>query len=217
MIVDSARLPDPAEGLKRLARFVEERSRQTSFSDLSWSRLTPWRVLLSRFFDVADFRPYLARLDHVEINYAGLIGDPLIPSEALLAAAWLASRLKWRPIRGSYRLDGQTHCWTLRSEQRMVTIQITNSQPSKDLLPRLKSLQLVVTEQPRARFVTSLDLDDRHLKTMIRLGRRKRMGKVVPVEPDGEAWLMGRELQIRAHDRVYEQGLSFLLSLYGVH
>jgi glucose-6-phosphate dehydrogenase assembly protein OpcA len=53
--------------------------------DLAWIRLTPWRRLLATLFDVGDFRPFVAAVDHAEV--AGR------PGSTLLLAGWLHDRL----------------------------------------------------------------------------------------------------------------------------
>ena len=64
----------------------------TAVSDLSWTRLTPWRRLIAQFFDSPSLQPYLDRLTAVDIEH-----DAGSAAQALLLAGWLAARLGWRP------------------------------------------------------------------------------------------------------------------------
>jgi glucose-6-phosphate dehydrogenase assembly protein OpcA len=61
-------------------------SQRRPLIDLSWLRLTPWRRLLASLFDVANFRPFAARIDRAEVAAR--------PGSALLLAGWLADRLE---------------------------------------------------------------------------------------------------------------------------
>ena len=50
--------------------------RWSAISDLNWARLTAWRALLAGFYDVAENRSHLDRLDFVVIEYAPSTVDP---------------------------------------------------------------------------------------------------------------------------------------------
>ena len=125
VIIDSAGLPDAKGGLRTLAALVEKRAQWTAFSDLSWCRLTSWRVLVAGFFDAPECRPYLARLDRVQIkSSARSSNERSIPTDGLLLAAWLASRLKWTSTAKPKWLDEHTYQWELKAQDRIVTMQI---------------------------------------------------------------------------------------------
>ncbi|HJZ11714.1 MAG TPA: glucose-6-phosphate dehydrogenase assembly protein OpcA, partial [Acidobacteriota bacterium] len=48
VILDSARLPKPAEQLAQIAALVQKERQWTAFSDLNWARLNPWRLSMAR-------------------------------------------------------------------------------------------------------------------------------------------------------------------------
>ena len=97
VIIDSAAFADPHGDLASLAVLLRERTRGAAVSDLNWARLTTWRALVAAFYDVADYRPFLDRLDRMVIEYAPLAEDrEAIPPRALLLGGWLASRLGWQ-------------------------------------------------------------------------------------------------------------------------
>lgn len=98
VFVDSARFPDPEADLAQLAHQIQQHSGELTFTDLNWSRATPWRELVAQCFDAPDSRGYLDRLSRVRIEYEQ--ESPRVRAQgaqALLLAAWLASRLKWEP------------------------------------------------------------------------------------------------------------------------
>ncbi|MDA2930977.1 glucose-6-phosphate dehydrogenase assembly protein OpcA, partial [Acidobacteria bacterium AH-259-O06] len=214
VIIDSRALPHTGEGLERLAALIKERAQWTAFSDLNWARLTPWRVLAAGFFDVPDYRAYLLRIDRVQIDWKGEPADVhSIPSQALLLAGWLASRLKWQPTSEPQWIDQHTYQWKLKSEDRTITIQIKISSSTNDARPGLNSLQFVVDGEPSARFATFLGPDGRHLETDVTLGGKRLAGKIMRLDDDDEVQLVGKELKILRHDKVYEQGLKFLANV----
>jgi hypothetical protein len=137
VIVDSNSFLTPEESISTLASFLSS-APNAAFSDLNWGRITPWRQLIAQFFDVAEYRPYLAGVDSIEIEHAV---EPLAvpirteegdvspnPTRALLLAGWLKTRLGWQ-----YSADGTnaehdpatgTHYWQML-RARATTVPLT--------------------------------------------------------------------------------------------
>ncbi len=213
VILDSTGLEDAEEGLRTLASLMDETAQTTAFSDLTWCRLTPWRVLVAGFFDVPKYRPYLARLDRVQIeSVGGGSSKPSIPAHGLLLAAWLASRLNWKATTKPHWIDERTCDWELEAEDRTVTMHIKITSSEGAARPGLNSLQLLVEGEPSAQWVASIAADGKHLEGHARLEGRNEGARVIQLDDDDEAQLVGRELEILGHDQVYEQGLKWLVS-----
>ena len=214
VIIDSAALPDTEGGLGRLTSFISEKAQWNAFSDLNWSRLTPWRGLIAGFFDLPECRPYLARLDRVEIEGVGGGSDGYsIPTQAVLLAAWFASRLEWKPVSRPQRISEHAYQFQLNAENRNLVIQIGTSPSAKPVCAGLHSVELVVREAPSARFAVFPGLDDQHLESHVMLGRRELVTRFMRLDDLGEAQLVGKELEITGHDNVYEQALEFSAAL----
>lgn len=98
LIVDSRTFERPSQTFAHLAQLAQGDYKDTSFSDLGWSRLTPWRNTLAQVFDDPSLRPFLAHISRLEIDYEAP-QDNAQPnfSEALLLVGWLASQLGWQP------------------------------------------------------------------------------------------------------------------------
>ncbi len=213
VILDSTDLVDAEEGLRTLAALMDETAQTTAFSDLSWCRLTPWRVLVAGFFDVPKCRSYLARLNRVRIeSVSGGSAKGSIPVHGLLLAAWLASRLNWKATSSPRWIDEHTCEWKLEAKDRTVTVHIQVTSSEGAARPGLNSLQLFVEGEPSAQWVASIAADGKHLEGHVRLEGRNEGARIIPLDDDGEAQLAGRELEILAHDQVYEQGLKWLAS-----
>ena len=56
----------------------------------------------------------------------------------------------------------------------------------------------------------SIAADGKHLEGHVRLEGRNEGARIIRLDDDDEAQLAGRELEILAHDQVYEQGLKWL-------
>ncbi len=105
VIVDSHTFFQAEEGIRFLSSFMQQED-TSAISDLNWGRVTPWRELVAQFFDVTEYRPYLAGVHLIEIEHAvtpegGHIrteqGDVSPdPIEALLLAGWLKTILNWK-------------------------------------------------------------------------------------------------------------------------
>ena len=90
IIVDSALFADPSREFERLAALIRANRGWTAFSDLNWSRLTPWRITIAECFDVAEYRSCFSRINAVHIGWNH-------HSQWMLLIGWLAGRLHWDP------------------------------------------------------------------------------------------------------------------------
>lgn len=96
-IVDSSLFVAPENALQRVAGLILNPEQQSTFGDLNWSRLTPWREETALAFDSEERRSCLMALDNVVIEYGETDGNPN-PNQAYLYLGWLASRLGWEPL-----------------------------------------------------------------------------------------------------------------------
>src|SRR5947209_4325832 len=94
VIIDSASFDRPHADLSRLAELLK--AGDLRLSDINWGRLTSWRSLVSAFWDVADYRASLERIEKVRIEYdpPDISHDEIAP-KALLALGWIAACLGW--------------------------------------------------------------------------------------------------------------------------
>lgn len=66
-------------------------SRKRTLIDLSWVRLTPWRLLLASLFEGPVYRPYVQRVERAEVR-----GKPGVRH---LLGGWLTDRLELEDVR----------------------------------------------------------------------------------------------------------------------
>lgn len=134
IIVDSTSFFSPEQDIRTLATLFQA-SPESALSDLNWGRLTPWRQLTIQFFDVPEYRPYLAGVDSIEIEHAvAPLAVPTRteqgdvspnPTRALLLAGWLKARLGWTMVSKEY-LDtaSGTYHWIM---ERTANLRTTRS------------------------------------------------------------------------------------------
>jgi glucose-6-phosphate dehydrogenase assembly protein OpcA len=104
IIFDSTGFFQPEEDMRALAELCDA-APNSAVSDLNWGRITSWRQLISQFFDVPEYRAYLAGIHAIEVEHAvAPLAQPVRtaegdvspnPARALLLASWLKDRLGW--------------------------------------------------------------------------------------------------------------------------
>ncbi|HWP47051.1 MAG TPA: glucose-6-phosphate dehydrogenase assembly protein OpcA [Candidatus Limnocylindrales bacterium] len=215
VIIDSARLPNPEEGLMELAAFIRREFPWVAFSDLNWSRLTPWRVAVAGLFDAPDRLSCLNRLSFVEIECNSDSMDS-ISSQALLIIGWLASRLKWHPVSRPRWTERHIYQMKLAALNRTILIQVKTSPAINSGRADLRSLKLITESDPPAQFVVTGRDGSSHcpyLQTHVEFGGAPVAGKITCLNKESETRLLSQELEILGHDTVYEQVLAFLAEL----
>ncbi|HTI13450.1 MAG TPA: glucose-6-phosphate dehydrogenase assembly protein OpcA [Dictyobacter sp.] len=141
VIIDSSDFTHPEQRIHTLAS-LEQTATNHALSDLNWSRVTAWRELIAQFFDVAEYRPYLARCTQIEIEHVVVPPTEFLTAEkgarvikpisALFLAAWLKTRLGWQL---SYEQDHNfrdslsgTYAWHMQqrrpSQQLLQTLEV---------------------------------------------------------------------------------------------
>src|SRR5262245_40569551 len=86
IIIDSASFQNPEISFKNLSQIVQNELEWISFTDLNWSRLTPWRAAIAGFFDIPEFRYYLDKIERIEIECERASDSDSIPAQAFLVA-----------------------------------------------------------------------------------------------------------------------------------
>jgi len=138
IIFDSTGFFQPEQHLRTLAALCDA-APNSALSDLNWGRITSWRQLISQFFDVPEYRPYLAGIHTIEIEHAvAPLAQPVRtaegdvspnPARALLLGAWLKDRLGWSLAEGTsknhhYTATGYYHWEMVRPNPSRGTRQL---------------------------------------------------------------------------------------------
>jgi glucose-6-phosphate dehydrogenase assembly protein OpcA len=206
VVIDSASFDWPHEDLLRLASLLE--GGRVRLSDLNWGRLTSWRALVAGFWDVADYRDSLARIESIVIEY-----DPpdrsreQIAPKALLALGWLASRLGWEVADAGSAFDDDRARFILKDGDRVIeaVLKATDDVAGRD--GWLTSLN--ISTEAGDEFFVELLLGEHRLRTGARLrGAGHACERVLAYEARTEGERLSGELDILSRDVVYESAVG---------
>ena len=207
VVIDSAHFRDPEADLARMAAVLTETPRWTALSDLNWARLTAWRALLAGFYDIADYRPQLNRLKQVTIKYAPEATDSaVIPARALLLGGWLASRLGWSVQPGTANRTTASASLEFSIDGRSFGLEFVHT--GREIEPGHLALVTLASEADQSvSFTVRRSADGQRIETSVARGEAKGIQRVLSYEGLSETELIGKELEILGHDRVYEQAV----------
>jgi glucose-6-phosphate dehydrogenase assembly protein OpcA len=207
VIIDSAFFNDPHGDITKMAKVLNNTPRWTAISDLNWARLTAWRALLAGFYDVVEYRRRLDQLDRVVIEYAPSTVDPsAIPARALLLGAWLASRLGWRVKADSGKRTDKTTTFEFSADSNEITAQFI--QTTREIEPgHIALVTLGCVGDTSGSFTISRSECGQRIETSVQRGNETRVQRVLSYEGLSEGDLIGREIEILGHDRVYEEAV----------
>jgi glucose-6-phosphate dehydrogenase assembly protein OpcA len=212
VVIDSDAFDHPREDLLRVAQLIEEHPR-IALSDLNWGRLTTLRNLLAGFWDVADYRQYLDRLDTVEIEFAPpRAATDQTSAQALLVAGWFGSRLGWEIVSAGDTSVGGGCSFRLRSAGREIDLRLVVAEgvgESSGITVRRVTLR----RERAAEFQARMSRDWTKLETTARVGEDREVGRVLTYEARTEGQRLSREMAFLSRDRVYEEAAAFAARL----
>jgi glucose-6-phosphate dehydrogenase assembly protein OpcA len=207
VVIDSANFSDQEADLASMATVLSETPRWTALSDLNWARLTAWRALLAGFYDIGDYRPLLDKLKKVTIRYAPPATDPsVIPTRALLLAGWLASRLRWKVQPGSTKRTPETISLDLLADGRRFDLEFAHTRREIET-GHLGMVTIECDSDQPVSFTVRRSEDGKRIETSATLGEEQVVQRVLSYEGLSATELIGKELEILGHDRVYEQAV----------
>jgi len=208
LIVDSGTFTRPYHGLLRLSSFIDNPTLYRPLSDLNWGRLTSWRSLVASLWDVAEYRPFLTKIDSVILGYDAPTGCREISAKALLGLGWLASRLGWRLIDAQTTQNPPvtrlTYRWPSGTDIRAEVVRSGEPEGREGPLTRLV-LSCSAAGHPPAEFRVGLKQKGCKLETVSNVGGRLEMDRVLQYEPRSDGVRLAAELALLETDRVYEQ------------
>lgn len=212
VVIDSAFFDNPQDDLLRLAKLLAERP-QFNLSDLNWGRLTSWRTLVASFWDVAAYRPYLDRIERVEIEYdqPDVAPGEMAP-KALLAVGWIATALGWQIETAAPKVEEREARFPMRAgDGRKIEVVLRATDDMEGLDGMLKSLNLSSAD---ADFYVALRPEGTKLETGARIdGGERAVGRLLTYEARSEGQRLSSELSFLTRDRVYERSVKFAARL----
>jgi glucose-6-phosphate dehydrogenase assembly protein OpcA len=215
VVFDSADFTEPRGDLFALAQLLQrERAAHTGLSDLNWARLTSWRSLLASFYDVREYRAALDNLDRVRMEYVAPESDPeAIAPKALIFAGWLASRLGWKVTERNEASDEGARSVTVERDGREIVLEFERVERQEFVHGWIARVELSAREPESVSFIVARSHDGRCLETRVVRGEEERASRLLVGGDKTEAELLGRELEILHHDRIYEEAVSAAVQL----
>ncbi|HEY3136571.1 MAG TPA: glucose-6-phosphate dehydrogenase assembly protein OpcA [Blastocatellia bacterium] len=215
VIIDSALFNDPHGDIASMATVLRETPRWTALSDLNWARLTAWRALLSGFYDLPEYRLLLDQLDEVVIEYAPQsVDSPVVSARALLLGGWLVSRLGWRPHSKRATRTADSTRFEFAIDDRAISLDFKRT--NRQIEPGHLALVTMQSKGDRSVvFTVRRSSDAARIETSVSRDDQKRAQRVLSYEALSEAELIGKELEILGHDKVYEQSVLSAGELVG--
>jgi glucose-6-phosphate dehydrogenase assembly protein OpcA len=95
LIIDSLDFKNCSENVIRSAALCREVSEHCAISDLNWARLSPWRSMMSQFFDKPECNWALRYITDLKLEYGRANGGRQNAAQPMLFVGWIASRLGW--------------------------------------------------------------------------------------------------------------------------
>ncbi len=210
LIYDSLDFSQVPPNLIRAADLARRVADSCVVTDLNWERLTPWREMVARFFDMPDCRWALPAVVQLTFTYGRADGAPDNPAQALLCVGWAANRLGWHV--GSVERPGRDG-WEFRARRpdgADLTIALRSAPAPSALQGYLMHAELVADDGRRTgRFIIERVGDDLATGRMsLQVGPQTRVCHAQPVPPPKLGDLLVRELQVLTRDELFEDALG---------
>src|SRR5919201_3366665 len=216
LVVDSADFARPDEMLSAIASISDRARGRFGLTYVDWTRLTPWREIVTSFFDVPAWRPFLDAVTGVRVGFAvDMDGRQILPSQALLFIGWLESRLGWRPVEALAPSEAGGLLFAVaRADGARGQVRV-RPRLERGLADGDVSGIRIQAERDgqQAEFVVKRQPDPRHQTATVLLNGEQRWQRTVPLPSFEIAQLIGEELAIMGSDPTYEEALAALVRL----
>jgi len=216
LIVDSGDFARPDGTLAQLHAVARAGDGRYGLTDFNWTRITAWRELVSQFFDVPAWRPFLDGGTGVRIGFAvDADGREIHPSQALLLIGWLASRLGWRAVESLAPSEAGGLLFAMqRADGEEIQTRVRPRFMRGIDEGNLSGLRIQARDGARhAEFVVKRIEDSAHATTTVIIDGRVVAERLVPLGRPGVSELLGEELTIARSDAIYEDALAALVAL----
>ena len=216
LIVDSGDFARPDSTLPRLHAVARAGHGRYGLTDFNWTRITPWRELVSQFFDVPAWRPFLDGVTGIRIGFAvDADGREIHPSQPLLLIGWLASRLGWRAVESLAPSEAGGLLFAMkRGDGAEIQTRVRPRYMRGIDEGNLSGLRIQANTPARhAEFVVKRVEDSSHAIATVTIDGVTVSERLVLLGKPGVSELLGEELTIARSDSIYEDALAALVAL----
>ena len=216
LIVDSGDFARPDRTLARLHAVARAGHGRYGLTDFNWTRITAWRELVSQFFDVPAWRPFLDGVTGIRIGFAvDADGREIHPSQALLFIGWLASRLGWHAVESLAPSEAGGLLFAMqRGDGEEIQTRVRPRFMRGIDEGNLSGLRIQARDGTRhGEFVVKRVEDSAHATATVIIDGTVVAERLVPLGRPGVSELLGEELTIARGDAIYEDALAALVAL----
>ncbi len=209
IVIDTALSTKTSEDIKAVSQFLQTvRKAKQGISDLNWSRLAAWRLMLASFYDVPEHLSSLSELRCLRISFVARSDAPNeIPPRPLLLAGWLASRLGWRITTKKAKTNGSVMSLSAEANGNGIDIEFLAATHHAVGAGGITQVELIVGSENNNSFIAMRAEDCRDLETVECSQEQTRTTRVHVGSDKSDLELFINELEILTHDRIYEQAL----------
>ncbi len=209
LVVDSSLFPDPDTGLRDLARQIAHFSgpHAIAFTDLNWSRLTPWRETIAQAFSSPAEIPLLSRVTDIRIEWlADAEQEGGRAAKALLMASWLAGRLGWKPASSLKHPHGVRELF-FEAGPRTARIELhrRSGQKAKEVP---FAVQIEVGDESPSSFAFRETKDSTGIVMRLDAAGRAAKERKIQTARFDEVSLFHEEIRHSSRDEIYEEALG---------
>ena len=210
LIVDSLDFQQCVPSLKHFAELCCDVTHECVLSDLNWARLTPWRSMMSQFFDMPDCRWALDNVTALKLDYGHSTGERLNAAQALLFTGWLASRLGWNCDPQQLQGTEDGICSTIDKSGRTINIAMVDRPVPSHFDGFLLGATLTAHDGLRGgKFEISRIGDDlTTVKMTASLDEQVVAEHAMRSEPSNLSQILFHELENAMPERLYQEALS---------
>ena len=210
IIVDSLDFQRCGVNMVRLSDLCRTIGEGCALSDLNWARLTPWRSMVSQFFDIPDCRWALDHISKIKLVFGHHSGGRLNAAQTMLFAGWLSSRLGWSLTQDAVPVDRNGVCFARDMTSKRIEIEMTSRPVPADFNGYLLGVSLSSHDGSKsAQFdVERLGDDLATLKMNATLDDHMIAEHAMRSALSNLPQLLLRELENTMHDNLFEDALA---------
>ena len=211
VLIDSSSDEAPLEMFQAWKAYFRGEERHTTFGDLGWTHLTPWRTALAYVVQPMEVRKLLTGLDSVTIEYSSTVKPRHSGlSQSFLLAAWFAQRLRWTLIHPLRTIGAGAFSSKLRLGEQAITVSIVPAGAREGKPGAIESVRLHSAD---GNAVTIRANDDTCFALTREIGGEVRDERIPAARHTSESMIIAEELEVLQRDEHYEAALTTLHSL----
>ena len=183
----------------------------TTFGDLAWTHLTPWRSVVANAFNPLEMRAQLERISSLTLAYSSSVDPPHSGlSQALLFTAWMAQKLGWVTIK-PFSAKGDGNVAELRCGAQTVGVSLVPVSPRENFPGAIESVAVGTNTNATLTFAATAHAHCVRLTKRLDASTSDEM--VTVMSDKSEAMLVAQELEVVRRDAGYESVLKKLMEL----